>query len=318
MLLQGEIQPTTPQALDANTDWISSWFESERDLYTAEAVLLHEQMIYKNSGDSVFLQTQEGKWEPLIDSGAARTVAGLNWLMGWNGVSSQEALQLKPIRRVFKFGSQAKFASLGVHILIGMFPCARDDGDHVDLLAIEADVLNLPIPFLMSQATWYRLNDELDFPRNNLKLRGQIDVPIRRSSSGHLTFLWEITDIAPGEAKQQSTLQSALASSEDAQSEWINSEVLKKLHIQPVHLGFVSLNQIIDFMGEDLWNPNYGRIFKTAHASDPQEQDIDQWQIDTSVPFLDKPLLSMDSSRLRLMRRRTHQLSALAIIRALY
>ena len=47
-----------------------------------------------------------------------------------------------------------------------------------DMLAIEADVLDLPIPFLMSQNTLSQLGSELNFSNKVMTLEGSAQVPL--------------------------------------------------------------------------------------------------------------------------------------------
>ena len=242
---------------DADASWYSAWFSTEHDTFMAESSDTAEDVFYPNSGLSVFYQKQmpKQKCEPLIDSGASRTVVGLDWLLEWDGVNNRESLKLTPSSRRFKFGSQEAFASLGVYTMIGSLPDARNPHMRDELLAVNADVLDLSIPFLMSQNTLFQLKADLNFEQKMMKICNTLSIPIRVSSSVHLSFEWKFISASVNDIAKQSTLSKVFASadiisSNAEENERMTVAELKKLHVHLGHSDFSSMKRIIDLAGK--------------------------------------------------------------------
>ena len=210
----------------------------------AEDCLKGEEIFYPNPSASVFFQSQaqEGKWGPLIDSGASRTVVGLPRFQGWSGLTSKEELKLRKSMRVFKFGSRERFQSIWVRILIGSLGNSISKDYAEDMLAIEADVLELHMPFLLSQNTLSRLNGELNFPKKVMTLSGNIQAPLYVSKSGNIAFQW-ICQKETGEIAKQKILDRVYTSEDqvkidEEEKEPMALQELGKLNIQTGHADF--------------------------------------------------------------------------------
>ena len=172
--------------------WLTSWFQEECDAYMATDYLEEtECSVVENSDASALVRHAPGVY-PLIDSGASRTVVGRSWARKWLGVTdSTPFIPKETPKRRFKFGSQEKFHSLGARTFYGLAPKAtRNNVSRPEVLAIEADVVDLPIPFLLSQDTLKKLGAIICCTSLHMTIGGNLAIPLISLHSGHLSFVW--------------------------------------------------------------------------------------------------------------------------------
>ena len=146
----------------------------------------------------------------------------------------------------------------------------------MDLLAIEADVLELPIPFLLSQSTLHQLRAEINFADRKLTVFQKNMIPMRQSSSGHLTFQWIAENVDSESITQQTTLYKIFASEEE-DTEWISTPVLKKLHVQFGHSDFSSLKRFTDLAGKKFEREELEKLIQNCNrqmSSGPGEKPV--------------------------------------------
>ena len=269
----------------------SAWFSTEHDTFMAESSETAEEVFYPNSGLSVFFQKQMTmqKCEPLIGSGASRTVVGLNWLLEWTGLKNRDSLNLTPSSRIFKFGSQEKFDSLGVYTMIGSLPDAFNSQMKDELLAVDADVLDLSIPFLMSQNTLFQLKAELNFDQEIMKVCNTLSIPIRASTSGHLSFNWKFILASVKDIVQQPTLSKVYASTDVPSEAVINERMtvaeLIKLHVRLGRSDFSSMMRIIVLAGKRCGELDLRRVIQECECRRSSGPGENQSLIDISAHF---------------------------------
>ena len=134
---------------------LSGWFgeHSAHDAYTAQCMDGEEWLYFDMETESSALKRNESQNPmPFIDCGASRTVVGVPWLLRWFKVGDSNELPiLKPISRMFRFGSQSQFKSQGCIVIKGsVVGKTKERGDITRVIAIEAGVISLNIPFLVS------------------------------------------------------------------------------------------------------------------------------------------------------------------------
>ena len=189
-------QGNDPQSTEPyGNQWLSGWFQEElpHDAYTARSFEGEEWLYFdmqqesSASADSSLCAPM-----PLIDCGASRTVVGIPWLIKWFGVKRASDLPaFLPSARVFRFGSQTQFSPLGRLIVSGTVSVTTMNHERcAEILSIEADVISLNIPFLVSHVTLCLMRAKLDFAPPTLTIASKFVVELIPSSSGHLKFDW--------------------------------------------------------------------------------------------------------------------------------
>ena len=165
---------STPETTNCNQEEYDAFMAID-SFGNADSLLL-----FPNS-DALIFSSVVKEVHPLVDSGASRTVAGTSWTRGWVGLSGSAPLPpLNSSTRWFKFGSQDRFQSLGTFVFRGFIPDAKDaeKADSPEILPIEADIIDLPVPFLLSQATLRDLCASIHFQPHQMILRNSLTIPL--------------------------------------------------------------------------------------------------------------------------------------------
>ena len=168
----------------SDQQWLSGWFEEEcpHDAFTAQRFGNEEWMYYDAPDQTSALRGDIPRnHEPLIDCGASKTVAGLLWLLSWLSRSSADVMQmLSPSNRVFRFGNVKRHNSLGRIVVGGKVSGWTAPKQHsVEVLSIEADVIALDIPFLISNFTLSQMKACIDFGAKILHVSNKFWVQLK-------------------------------------------------------------------------------------------------------------------------------------------
>ena len=253
-----ETHPITTQAPEDKTnakvgeDWVNSWFD-DSTVYTASTceeeycinISLPNTSTVVSSKDPSYLQCC-----PLIDSGASKTVVGESWIRMWMKLKKDQPTPfLTTSSGTFRFGSQQKFPSMGQIIPMGRIQGEDTKGAKIqEILAIETDVISLPIPFLLSHDTLQKMNANINFRSTTLSINDYIIIPLRFSSGGHVTFTWIFEQNHPQTVQHQSFLKDMFII-DDTEHPPLNSMELRKLHIQFGHADYATMRRMIQQAG---------------------------------------------------------------------
>ena len=91
----------------------------------------------------------------------------------------------------FKFGSQRVFDSLGSYLMTGILSDVKSDSPpQRKRLRFLTDVIDLPIPCLISRETLFDLGATIDFKTMSMFVEDQVRVPLYTTAGGHITFRW--------------------------------------------------------------------------------------------------------------------------------
>ena len=137
--------------------WISSWFNADEDAYVAECFESiageEEKMIYQMnrhpsgaSSHSTLSSQSEGL---IIDSGASRSVSGLDWILRWTMLSQESLSQyIRPSKRIFRFCNQYRYESIGILTVVGEATVVSTEAQLSPCkFAVSMDIINPPYLF---------------------------------------------------------------------------------------------------------------------------------------------------------------------------
>ena len=130
--------------------------------------------------------------ELVIDSGAAITVDGREWIRQWYAWENQQGeIPLNASNRKFRFGSGKVYDSLGTTELKAWSWAKRKSGKSTRRpISIVCDVADLPIPLLVSLQMLRTLNCAIHFGEGPTIWGDLSETPLRITVNKHLTLPW--------------------------------------------------------------------------------------------------------------------------------
>ena len=183
--------PTNPQpAVDTNAAMWAEYYGSPT-LPSAQTILTVPNE-WLTAGSSVFKCEDAGRWigklarrDPpiIIDSGASQSVVGKAWLIHHR---THEPSHWSSSANSFRFGSGSSFKSCGYTYLRIAIPAVATQSKKEMELTIRADVVDTPVPFLISLKTLQSLSTQIDFRSHVIMIPSQGNILCEHSPSGHL------------------------------------------------------------------------------------------------------------------------------------
>ena len=159
----------------------------------------------------------------VLDSGCVNTVCGKSWLNKFMGDSDycEGELPMEESNKMFRFGNGKSFKSKGkVDIPANL-------GSHK--VKINADVVDLDIPLLMSRNTMKKAGTKLDFVNDRVNMLGE-DIDLNFTSSGH--YIIQLNKVL--QDKNKSAVDEVFLSTENL-PDVEKQRIALKLHKQFAH-----------------------------------------------------------------------------------
>ena len=197
--------------------------------------------------------------ELVIDSGAASNVTGMKWILSWMKWGNvTEKPVLKESARKFRFGSGSVHPSEGTLELKGrlwILPTTKKGIRTKRAFNIICDVVNLPIPLLLSLNTLRRCSCQIGFGAGKVKWNDQSETMLKMTANKHLSF-----DRYPVLGTEREIL------AEDTQSPdtvWVKSRI-EKLHVQLGRVDVGVMRRILHHAGEQVPDSKLQEVTRTC------------------------------------------------------
>ena len=113
-----------------------------------------------------------------------------------------------------------------------------------EILAVEADVIDLDIPFLLARDVLGRMKAQIDFSARTMQMERQISTDLIFPNSGHVLFEWIFEPKIVPIVGEQSHLN-LIYSNSCAEETQMNQQQVRKLHIQFGHADSAALIRIL-------------------------------------------------------------------------
>ena len=216
-----------------------------------------------HAGSSVFECAKAAKWfekntrrDPLIiiDSGASQSVVGKAWLLHHQiHVPSHWSKSTNS----FRFGSGPAYESCGFAYLRITIPGNATQSGNAMEINIQADVVDTPVPFLISMKTLQSLEARIDFRQHIVDIPSRGRIKCEYSSSGHLLLPGRVEsrrkpseDIFAGTSESQTERESNSNEPEQQNVDGngdvdLDAKQLCKLHRQMGHCSKASLLKLL-------------------------------------------------------------------------
>ena len=205
--------------------------------------------------------------ELVIDSGAASNVAGKEWILAWRKWGNvKEPLVLGKSSRKFRFGSGVIHPSEGTIELKGwLWINGKVEGKRSKReFNIVCDVVNLPIPLLLSLNALRLCNCMIHFGEGKLIWKDQSETKLKMTMDKHMSFEW-YPIFGPNEG--------ILVEDEvPPETIWGKSR-LEKFHLQLGHADVGVMKRILNYAGEKAQENSLQDVTRTCGC-----------QVNTGIP----------------------------------
>ena len=207
----------------------------------------------------------------VLDSGATHTVVGRQWLdFYFQDKKGIDKPRIIPRKKTFKFGDSRLFRSAGSILIPVTVPCITDKpGGESIVLRVRSDIVDTPIPLLLSRQTLKLLKGRMDFEKNLLQVNNTTSIQLVLAENGHLMLpseplteeklknpieiicVQEETERGPaGEVSSDSLTKGSESSAVELKK--INSDAILKLHRHLAHLSAPGILRILTKAGKEI------------------------------------------------------------------
>ena len=121
----------------------------------------------------------------LIDSGAIGTVVGMGWSKSW---TRNQPLGLVTSAKSSRFGDGDPYPSIGIFCVKLTLPSEVANLQHPRNFPIAADVVQAPIPFLVSKKSHVNMRGKLDFSTAQLEIDERVLPQLKNPPIGHISL----------------------------------------------------------------------------------------------------------------------------------
>ena len=209
---------------------------------------LEDFVLITESLSTLCLLTKNEKRIGIVDCACPTTVAGVDWMVGFNESLDERARNqvcIEPSNRMFKFGGGEKRSSLHAVTI----PCKLGEIN----VKIKVEVVEAEIPLLIGNSTLKKAQSVIDISKKTITLMGQ-KISLEESESGHWIMEIKLANIEEMDKNVAEELILLTKNVRDKKIE-LSEKNIEKLHNYLGHAHSDKLKKLVknaDLLNEDV------------------------------------------------------------------